>query len=213
MNTTLISLLPKPNKDHTLPSNYRLISLISVDIKIISKALAHRIEKVTPYIIHPDQTGFIKSREASNNTCRLFSLIHYSSLQQEDTIIATLDAGKAFDRVNWKFLFNTLQNFGFGESFMNWIKILYTSPSATVITNGLISQSFTLHRGTRQGCPLSPSLFAIFIEPQAIAICQNPHIQGIQTPKAQHKISLYADGILLFFSISQNISARNGKPH
>ena len=199
MNTALISLLPKPNKDHTLPSNYRPISLINVDMKIISKSLAHRIEKVTPYIIHPDQTGFIKGRHASNNTPRLFNLIHYSSLQQQDTIITTLDAEKAFDRVNWKFLFNTLQRFSFGKSFINWIKILYTSPSATVITNGLISQSFTLHRGTREGCPLSPSSFTIFIEPLAIAIRQNPHIKGIQTPKTHHKISLYADNILFFF--------------
>ena len=204
MNTALISLLPKPNKDHTLPSNYRPISLINVDMKIISKALSHRLEKVTPYIIHPDQTGFIKGRQASNNTRRLFNLIQYSSLQQEDTIIATLDAEKAFDKVNWTFLFTTLQKFGFGESFINWIRILYTSPSATVITNGLTSQRFTLHRGTRQGCPLSPSLFTIFIEPLAIAIRQNPHIIGIQTPQTQHKISLYADDILLFFQNPQS---------
>ena len=195
MNTATISLIPKPNKDPTLPSNYRPISLINVDIKIISKVLAHRIEKIIPLIIHPDQTGFIKGRQASNNTRRLYDLIHYSSLQQESTIIVTLDAEKAFDRVNWNFLFTTLQKFGFGESFINWIKILYTAPSATVTTNGLTSQSFTLHRGTRQGCPLSPSLFTIFIEPLAAAIRQNPLIRGIHTPQTQHKISLYADDI------------------
>lgn len=198
MNTALISLIPKPNKDHTLTSNYRPISLINVDLKIISKVLSHRIEKIIPDIIHPDQTGFIKGRHASNNTRRLYNLMHYSSVQQKDTLIATLDAEKAFDRVNWKFLFTTLQKFGFGESFINWIKILYTSPSATVTTNGLTSQSFTLHRGTRQGCPLSPSLFTIFIEPLAAAIRQNPSIKGIETPQQTHKISLYADDILLF---------------
>ncbi len=71
MNTATISLLLKPNKDPTLPSSYRPISLINVDIKIIAKALAYRLEKVTPSIIHPDQTGFIKGRLASNNTRRL----------------------------------------------------------------------------------------------------------------------------------------------
>jgi len=88
MNTALISLIPKPNKDHTLTSNYRPISLINVDIKIISKALAHRIEQIIPYIIPPDQTGFIKCRHASNNTRRLYNLMHYSSVQQKDTLIA-----------------------------------------------------------------------------------------------------------------------------
>uniref|UniRef100_A0A673NCB7 Reverse transcriptase domain-containing protein n=1 Tax=Sinocyclocheilus rhinocerous TaxID=307959 RepID=A0A673NCB7_9TELE len=157
-----------------------------------------------PFIIHPDQTGFIKGRQGSNNTRRLYDLIHYSSLQQENTIIVTLDAEKAFDRVNWNFVFTTLQKFGFGESFINWIKILYTTPSATVTTNGLTSQSFTLHRGTRQGCPLSPSLFTIFIEPLAAAIRQNPLIRGIHTPQTQHKISLYADDILLFLQNPQS---------
>lgn len=198
MNTATISLLLKPNKDPTSPSSYRPISLINVDIKIITKALAHRIEKVTPSIIHPDQTGFIKGRLSSNNTRRLFNLMHYSSTQKTKTIIVTLDAEKAFDRVNWKFLFSTLERFGFGESFINWIKILYTSPSATVITNGLTSHIFTLQRGTRQGCPLSPSLFTIFIEPLAAAIRQNSYIKGIQTLNMHHKISLYADDILLY---------------
>lgn len=67
MNTATISLLLKPNKDPTLPSNYHPISLINVDIKIIAKTLAHRIEKVTQSMIHPDQTGFLKGRLASNN--------------------------------------------------------------------------------------------------------------------------------------------------
>lgn len=198
MNTATISLLLKPNKDPTQPASYRPISLLNVDTKIITKALAHRIEKIIPSIIHPDQTGFIKGRHSSSNTRRLFNLMDYSSQQESQTIIATLDAEKAFDRVNWAFLISTLQKFGFGESFINWIKIMYTAPSATVITNGLTSQRFTLHRGTRQGCPLSPFLFTIFIEPLAAAIRQNTNIIGIQTPTAHHKISLYADDILLF---------------
>ncbi|CAJ1048216.1 LINE-1 retrotransposable element ORF2 protein [Xyrichtys novacula] len=182
----------------TLPSSYRPISLLNVDIKIITKALSHQLEKIIPSIIHPDQTGFTKGRNSSNNTRRLFNIMHHSTTHNHNSIIATLDAEKAFDRVNWSFLIHTLHSFGFGESFINWIKTLYTSPTATVITNGQTSQSFTLHRGTRQGCPLSPSLFTIFIEPLAAAIRQNPLITGIQTPNMHHKISLYADDILLF---------------
>ncbi len=91
-----------------------------------------------------------------------------------------------------------MHKFGFGESFINWVKILYTAPSATVITNGLTSPPFSVHRGTMQGCPLCPFLFTIFIEPLAAAIRQNNNITGIQTPNAHHKISLYANDILLF---------------
>lgn len=105
------------------------ISLINVDIKIIAPALIHRIEKVTPSISHLDQSGFIKGRLASINTHRLFYLMCYTSIQQEKkNIIAALNAEKALDRVSWKFLFSTLERFGFGESFIIWIKVLCTSP-------------------------------------------------------------------------------------
>ncbi len=100
-------------------------------------------------------------------------------------------------KVNWTFLFSTLHKFGFGESFIHWIKTLYTSPRATVITNRVTSPLFTLHQGTRQGCPLSPSPFAIF-KPLAAAIRQNNLIEGIQDASSQHKISLYAVDLLLY---------------
>ncbi len=70
MNSANISLLLKPGKDPVLPTSYRPISLINVDTKIICKAISKRIEKITPLIIHYDQTGFIKGRHSSTNTRR-----------------------------------------------------------------------------------------------------------------------------------------------
>uniref|UniRef100_A0A669D815 Reverse transcriptase domain-containing protein n=1 Tax=Oreochromis niloticus TaxID=8128 RepID=A0A669D815_ORENI len=207
MNSANINLLLKPGKDPVYPSSYRPISLINVDLKIICKALSKRLEKITPLLIHPDQTGFIKGRHSSTNTRRLLNLIDYSYSKNLETTIFSLDAEKAFDRVNWKFLFATLHKFGFGTSFINWLKILYNSPTACVRTNDQTSSSFCLLRGTRQGCPLSPSLFAIFIEPLAAAIRQNSVIKGIKCKNVEHKISLYADDVLLFLQNSQtNIS-------
>ena len=117
----------------------------------------------------------------------------------------SLDAEKAFDKVNWTFMFSTLRTFGFGESFIHWIRTLYTSARATVITSGVTSTSFTLHQGTKQGCPRSSSPSAIFIEPLAAAIQQNNKIKGIQDAISVHK-SLYADDFLLHLqhsSVSQ----------
>lgn len=68
MNTALITVLLKPNKDPSLCSSYHPLSLINTDMKIISKALATRLESVMPTLIHQDQTGFIKGRNSSNNT-------------------------------------------------------------------------------------------------------------------------------------------------
>ncbi len=204
MNTAYITLIPKPNKDHTSCSNYRPISLINTDIKIISKALSVRLESVISSVIHIDQTGFIKGRHSSENTRRLFNLINFyknnTSPKKPPFINATLDAEKTFDRVDWSFLFISLNHFGFQSYFTNWIKTLYNSPTASVITNGIISRPFQLLRGTRQGCPLSPLLFALFIEPLAASIRQSNHITGIQSKSHHHKISLYADDILLYIT-------------
>uniref|UniRef100_A0A3B3HAI8 Reverse transcriptase domain-containing protein n=1 Tax=Oryzias latipes TaxID=8090 RepID=A0A3B3HAI8_ORYLA len=204
MNSANIILLLKPGKDPTSPSSYRPISLINADLKIICKALAGRLEKVVPSLIHPDQTGFINGRHSSTNMRRLINLIDYTTINNREATILSLDAEKAFDRVNWKFLIATLNKFGFGKSFINWIKILYASPNARIRTNDQTSPSFNLQRGTRQGCPLSPSLFALFIEPLAAAIRQSRDIEGIQTKNLEHKISLYADDVLLFTPNSQS---------
>ena len=82
MNTALITVLPKPNKDPTLPSSYRPLSLINTDLKIITKTLAIRMESVISSLIHPDLTGFIKNRHASDNIRRLFNLISIAQGQQ-----------------------------------------------------------------------------------------------------------------------------------
>uniref|UniRef100_A0A3Q1CLT5 Reverse transcriptase domain-containing protein n=1 Tax=Amphiprion ocellaris TaxID=80972 RepID=A0A3Q1CLT5_AMPOC len=198
MNTAAIKLLLKPDKDPTLPSSYRPLSLINTDIKIISKALASRLEKIIPSIIHSDQTGFINGRHSTNNIRRLLNLISLTQRHNKEAIVMSLDAEKAFDKVNWSFLFAVLHKFGFGESFIQWVSALYNSPKATVTTNGITSQSFSLQRGTRQGCPLSPLLFAIFIEPLATAVRQNTDIKGICALESEHKINLYADDILLY---------------
>lgn len=105
-------------------------------------------------------------------------------------MVISLDAEKALNRV--------LHKFNLGDNFIKWVKLLYKSPMAAVITNGYRSDNFPLHRSTRQGYPLSPTLFALAIEPLAEAIRQDPEIIDLNVGGIQHKISLYTNGVLLY---------------
>uniref|UniRef100_A0A8C6S6I3 Reverse transcriptase domain-containing protein n=1 Tax=Neogobius melanostomus TaxID=47308 RepID=A0A8C6S6I3_9GOBI len=161
--------------------SYRPLSLLNNDYKIFAKILAKRLEKVIPSLIHIDQVGFIKGRLAANNMRRLFHVMSRASSLQHPAVALSLDAEKAFDRMEWPFLFEVLSKFGFGTSCMKWIKALYNEPMARIKTNGMISHPFQLFRSTRQGCPASPSLFILALEPLA-SIQKQLKITGISLP-------------------------------
>lgn len=115
-------------------------------------------------------------------------------------VILCLDAEKAFDQVEWPYLMRVLEKFDLGPTFISWVRMLYAQPTAAVLTNLDRSSSFPLQRGTRQGCPLSPLLFALAIEPLAISVREHSHIKPITLGGVDHKISLYADDVALFVS-------------
>lgn len=195
-----IVLLPKKDKDPTQCGSYRPLSLLNADVKVLAKALAMRMEKVLPLIISEEQNGFIKGRQLFFNIRTLFNIIYSKQTSNSPEIVISLDAEKAFDRVEWAYLFAALKKFGFNEKFVSWIRLLYTSPKASVHTNDISSDYFSLGRGTRQGCPLSPLLFAISIEPLSIVLRSSKFFKGIFRNGVEHKLALYADDLLLYVS-------------
>uniref|UniRef100_A0AAR2IHE3 Reverse transcriptase domain-containing protein n=1 Tax=Pygocentrus nattereri TaxID=42514 RepID=A0AAR2IHE3_PYGNA len=197
-NIAVISLLLKPGKDPTLPTSYRPLSLIGADVKLFAKILASRLEAYMSKLIHCDQTGFIKSHFSSDNVRRLLHVLDHTPNSATPCAILSLDAEKAFDHLDWNFLWSVLEIMGLGHNFINMIKILYSNPSATVITGAKFSSFFPILRGSRQGCPLSPFLFAISLEPLAQAIRLSSTYSPVGILNTQHYISLYADDILLF---------------
>lgn len=199
LRTALITLILKPGKLSTKCESYRPISLINNDAKIIAKVLARRLEKHLPSIIEPDQNGFIVGRQGFHNIRRVLDIIH-SKKETPDMAMIGLDALKAFDMVEHTYLFEVLQRFGIGSYFLNWVKILYYDSRASVLTNHIVSKQFPLSRGTRQGCPLSPLLFVLAIEPLAITIRNNPEITGINIEGIENKIALFADDVVVFLT-------------
>lgn len=108
-----------------------------------------------------------------------------------------LDLEKAFDTLEWEFLFSVLRKYGLGEEYLGLVKLLYTSPTARVRTGPYVSRQIPIERGTRQGCPLSPLLFALAIEPLAETLRSTQDEWGIPLGYGTHTVSLYADDLLI----------------
>ena len=157
--------------------NWRPISLSNTDTKILTKVFAERIKLVLPEIIHKDQFGCVKGRKIGHSI-RLINDVH-SELNHENVMILT-DKQKAFDFVEWRWLFYVLKCYGFGDFIINWIRIIYIEMKSAVLSNGFVSEYFELSRGIRQGDPLSALLYIIQAEPLAECLRQSNSVQGVQ---------------------------------
>ena len=113
-------------------------------------------------------------------------------------MILSIDAEKAFDKIQHPFLIKTLQKVGIEGTHLNIIKAIYDKPTANILLNGEKLKEFLLRSGTRQGCPLSPLVFNIVMEVLATAIREVKEIKGIQIGKEEVKLSLSADDMILY---------------
>ncbi len=178
-NMSVIKLIYKEKGEIFLLENYRPISLINVDIKILCKALANRLKIVLPNIIHSSQTA-VYGRQIDQTVHMIRDLIDIANKEDETAAFIFLDQEKAFDRVNHNFLFKVMRAFGFGEPFIQWINLLYSNASAILNINGFLSKPIPFNRGVRQGCPLSSFLYVMVIEVFALQLRVNPNIVGFQ---------------------------------
>ena len=174
----IITLVPKKDKPSNFLGNLRPISLLNTDYKIAMKAIAKRLEAVLPLLINADQTGFIKGRYISENVRLISDIISYTAAKNLPGLAVFLDFEKAFDSIEWNFLFKVFDKLNFGPDFKNWIQTFYCNTTSCVTNNGYASDFFNLERGVRQSCPLSGTLFVLGIEILAVAIKKNPKIEG-----------------------------------
>ncbi len=203
----VITLIPKQGKDLRYLSNWRPISLLNADYKILAKALANRLQGVISNIINPDQTGYIKKRYIGDNIRTISDIIDYCNNTGKLGIVALLDFQKAFDSISWSFLEKTLQAFSFGNTFKKWCQTLYCNSVSCVTNNGNSTAFFPLGRGVRQGCPLSPLLFILAVEILACKLRSDQNVRGITINEEIFKISQLADDTTLFLNDVPSLKA------
>ena len=113
-------------------------------------------------------------------------------------MIISIDAEKAFDKIQHPFLIKTLQKMGIEGTYLNIIKAIYDKCTASIILNGEKLKAFPLRSGTRQGCPFLQLLFSIVLEILATANREEKELKGIQIGKEEVKLSLFADDMILY---------------
>ena len=186
--------------------DYRPITLLNTELKILAQVLANRLQLVISDLICPEQTFAVKGRSIQDNLHLIREVLEGIEDDTEAALIS-LDQSRAFDRVDHRFL----ETAGFKPEFRRWISMMYHNPQAVVQVNGRHSRVFAIERLVRQGCPQSPLLYVLALEP----LLRRLRDEG--TSSALHsvpfagpltaRVSAFADDITVFVSRRLDIKA------
>jgi len=204
LNFGTIILLPK-KKDAKVIQQYRPICLLNVSFKIYTKVATNRLSTVAQKIIRPTQTAFLPGRNIMEGAVLLHETIHELHLKKQDGIIFKIDFEKAYDKVKWSFLQQTLRMKGFSQKWCSWVKQFTQGGNVNIKVNDQLGSYFQMKKGLRQGDPMSPILFNIVVDMLAILIARAKEagqVEGVIPHLVQDGLSIlqYADDIVLFMS-------------
>ena len=200
LNSAYITLLPKKEEATTI-RDFRPISLVHSFAKLITRILANRLAGRLDAMVSPNQSAFIKGRFIQDNFMLVQQTARFLHQQKQPRILLKLDITKAFDSVSWPFLLEVLRKLGFGSIWCDILSGLLASSSTQVLLNGILGEKISHRRGLRQGDPLSPMLFILVM----VVLCymvkkaaDDDMLQPLARRALQHRISLYADDVVIF---------------
>ena len=190
--------------------DYRPITLLNTELKILARVLANRLQLVISDLIGSEQTFAVKGRSIQDNLHLIREVLEGIEDGTKAALIS-LDQSKAFDRVDHQFLATVLETAGFKPEFRRWISMMYHNPQAVVQVNGRRSRVFAVERSVRQGCPLSPLLYVLALEPLLRRLrdrTTNPALRGVPfAGPLTARVSAFADDITVFVSRRLDIKA------
>ena len=187
------------------PMNYRPITIISIPCKIYANILNNRLVKWLECnkILTDVKNGFRKDRSCQDHVYSLYNIVRNRKIQKKDTFACFVDMKKAFDTVQRDCMWYKLLSVGIHGNILRAIQSLYKDVSCTVSINNCLTEWFPVRQGLKQGCGMSPTLFAIYINDLAEEISRLNC--GIDLDSFQISILLYADDIVLLTESEGNM--------
>lgn len=185
-------LLPKANDTDAKKrlENWRPITLLNVDIKIIASVLVSRLENFLHKLLPKFQFANIKGRSCHLALIQLVFMQRYCESKNLPLAIISLDQTKAFDHTDHDFLFAVLRKFGIPQNFVTFISKIYENSNTKICFNGFFTDTIVCSRGVRQGCPLSPVLYSFYLEPFLRRL--DLEMKGVLGPIPRCRLSVFA---------------------
>ena len=190
-----LRLIPKPDKDKRESKNWRPLILQEALYKLLSGALANRLNKALDILVHKSQTGFIRGRSMCDNVRIVHNIVELCKEFGNKGILVSCDLEKAFDSISFRFIRKVLRFFGFGFGFTKWVEILLNGFQVEIINSGYILAPFMQERAVRQGDPASTGLFILGMEILLIRIRSNSAIKKLHIENINVGTSGYADDV------------------
>ena len=207
-----LCLIPKGKVDTPSFAKLRPLSMLMNDYKIFAKMVFFRMIEPTPQIINKHQTGGVPNANIQDNTLLIHLIILYYTNASFGSwrrgFIVSLDNEKAFDSVIRSFLWKVMSAFGYDDTTVNILKALYSESRTKIILNNFLGEEFAVEGGVRQGCPLSATLYTIFIEPLAKALNTARFVQGLTLPSRQEvRLVQHSDDMTLLMNDERAVRA------
>ena len=205
MKDAVFKLIFKKNY-RLLLKNWRPISLLNTDYKILSKTLANRITPLLSKIILPNQKCGLPKRRIEQLLCNIQAVFEIAKEKNEKFGLIAVDFEKAFDCLSHKFIFKIFKSFGFGQTMLTWLELLYKNTFSHIEINGVLTNSIQMKRGIRQGCRINMLFFIAATNMLTKHIEQQTRIKGFLYQNTHLKILQYADDTTFLF---QNFESLN----
>lgn len=162
--TALIRLIPKKENPLSM-ADYRPISLLCTDYKILATVLDNRLRRTLGFVIGDQQKGAVPGRTFYSNLTLFRDTIQLADDKKRNAALIAVDLEKAYDNANRNVIWRTMIQMGYPGKFIQWLKTLYTDTSVKVMNGQRLSEPIATSSSLRQGCPLSVPLFVLYIEP------------------------------------------------